>query len=290
MVKVEEIKLDGLILPTNGIGMVMMQPYVELCKTEPYRWLKDKKANQIKRIIRTLDISKEAAHDCEKTHFTIFPEYSIPGLDGIHTIQEYISDISWEDGTVVIGGVDGLTKNEYSKLCDSANTEIYIDNRPENIRREQIWINSCVIWVKMQNSENESVIKRWVQPKLIPSWPEENIICEDMFEGKCVYVFEGKLHDRRSFRFMTMICFDWIGSFGINNGIFEILHQLNNLPDAAPYGKRIDLCFILQRNKDTYHPSFLSNIYEFFHNHKYSLVDRGKCAVVAVNNSGKHLH
>ena len=36
MIEVEEIELN-ITLPDEGIGMVIMQPFVELCKHEPYR-------------------------------------------------------------------------------------------------------------------------------------------------------------------------------------------------------------------------------------------------------------
>ena len=286
MVNIKEIKLDNFILPKNGIGMVMMQPFVELCKNEPFRWIEDKKAKQIERIIRTLEIAKVQKHGCEKTHFTIFPEYSIPGLEGINKIQELIEDSSWKDGTVVIGGIDGLNKSEYLEICNSKNTEVFSENRPEKVRDDQ-WVNCCVFWLKGVDPDGKQIIKRWIQPKLCPSWPEENIEQYDLFEGKCVNIFEAKVQGQKAFRFFTLICYDWIGSLGSRNGILEILEQLNALyydkPDAIP----IHFCFLLQRNEKPNHPSFLSNIFNFFHDTGFDSVNRDKCAVVALNNAGK---
>jgi len=31
-------------------------------------------------------VARQTPHEAEKTHFTVFPEYSIPGLDGIALI------------------------------------------------------------------------------------------------------------------------------------------------------------------------------------------------------------
>ena len=106
-----------------------------------------------------------------------------------------------------------------------------------------------------------------------------------MFEGKFVNVFEGRVIDGRAFRFMSLICYDWIGSSGNNNGIFGILQKINDLPGAEPYGKPMHLSFVLQHNKQPNHPSFLYNAYGFFHQN-FSFVDRNKCIVVLVNNAG----
>ena len=64
MIEIKEIKLD-VTLPADGIGMVIMQPFVELCGHGPYCWRNDKKDKQIERIVRTLEIAKQSDHGCE---------------------------------------------------------------------------------------------------------------------------------------------------------------------------------------------------------------------------------
>lgn len=283
MIEVKEIPLD-ITLPDDGIGMVVMQPFVELCDREPFCWQNDKKSKQIDRIVRTLEIARQADHGCEKTHFAVFPEYAIPGLEGVSKIQEILESSSWKNGTIVVGGVDGLNKSEYFTLCSENNTEVHQGNKPEKVRDGQ-WINCCITWVKTTNDKADNIIKRWIQPKLCPSWPEENPIVHDMFEGKCVYVFEGRVIDERAFRFMSLICYDWIASLGNSNGIFAILQKLNNLQGAKPYGKPLHLNFVLQHNKKPNHPSFLNNTYGFFHNH-YPFVLRNEGIVTLINSAG----
>ncbi len=286
MIKVEEIELN-FTLPSDGIGIVIMQPFVELCNQEPYCWQNDEKDKQIGRIIRTLEIAKQANHGCLKTHFTIFPEYSIPGLEGVLKIQEILRSDSWKDGTIIIGGVDGLTRDNYSTLCNEDMTQVHEENKAEKVRDGQ-WVNCCIIWVKTTNDRGH-VIMRWIQPKLCPSWSEENIIVHDMFEGKCVYLFEGRVTDGRAFRFMSLVCYDWIGPLGDANGIFAILQKLNSLPEAKPYGKPVHLTFVLQHNKKPNHPSFLNNAYRFFHNRDYPFVLRNESIVALINNAGASL-
>ena len=139
MIKIKEIQLD-VTLPDDGIGMVIMQPFVELCGHGPYCWQNDKKDKQIERIVRTLEIAKQSDHGCEKTHFTIFPEYSIPGLEGIAEIEKIMRDVSWKDGTIIIGGIDGLNKRKYSTLCNESMPRIHDENKAENVRKGQ-WVN-----------------------------------------------------------------------------------------------------------------------------------------------------
>ena len=76
MPEVMEIPLE-LTFPSGCIKMVVMQPFVHLTEDEPFRWPDNKKDQQIQSIQRTLDI----ARDNSPTHFTLFPEYSIP-MDG----------------------------------------------------------------------------------------------------------------------------------------------------------------------------------------------------------------
>lgn len=136
MIEIKEVQLD-ITLPNSGVGVVVMQPFVELGNDEPFRWHNDKKTKQIERIIRTLEIAKQADHGCEKTYFTIFPEYSIPGLEGVEKIQEVLKSSSWNSGTIIIGGVDGLTRDEYSLLCNEDNTEVFPQSRSENVLETQ---------------------------------------------------------------------------------------------------------------------------------------------------------
>ena len=170
MIEVKEISLN-ITLPDNGIGMVIMQPFVELCDDEPYHWQNDKKVKQIERIIRTLEIAKQADHGCEKTHFTVFPEYAIPGLEGVRKIQEILERSSWKDGTIVVGGVDGLTKKEYSTLCNEGMTqEVHKNNKAEKVRDDQ-WVNCCITWEKTTNNKG-------------------NVICSiKTRDHKCVIIF-----------------------------------------------------------------------------------------------------
>jgi hypothetical protein len=136
MIEIKEVQ-PNITLPIGGIGMVVLQPFIEIGHDEPFRWLNNEKTRQIQRIIRTLEIAGQVDHGCEKTHFTIFPEYSIPGLEGIEKIQEILQSGQWKPGTFVVGGVEGLAKDDYHILCSQDDTEVFPQSGPENVSATQ---------------------------------------------------------------------------------------------------------------------------------------------------------
>ncbi len=282
MIAVKEIPLD-ITLPDDGIGMVIMQPFVELCDREPYRWQNNKKDKQIERIIRTLGIAKQADHGCEKTHFTIFPEYSIPGLEGIAEIEKILRDNSWKDGTILIGGVDGLPKSEYSTLCSKDNTEVHQENKADKVQNDQ-WVNCCITWAK----KADGTLKRWVQPKLSSAWPEKNITHSRMFAGCSVYVFSGKFENQTDCRFSSLTCFDWIGPIGTSYGIWAVLSKINNRWRNTR--REMNLVFVLQFNPEPNHRNFLENARNYFERRtEYPFINRSEGIILFANTAGGSL-
>lgn len=280
MVQIKEVQLN-ITLPDDAVGVVVMQPFVELGGEEPFRWRNDKKTKQIERIIRTLEIAKQADHGCEKTYFTIFPEYSIPGLEGVEKIQEILESNSWDSGTIIMGGVDGLAKDDYSTLCNKDNTEVIPQNRSDNILETQ-WVNCCITWVKDLNGS----FKKWVQPKLVPSWLERNIICNDMFCGNLVYIFRCKFKNGVDCRFLSLICFDWIGEINSRKGIWAVLHKINE--NWRLSGKQdINFIFVLQNNDEPNHRVFLENTRNYFEDRtSFPFAVRDNCVVIFANTAG----
>jgi len=268
----KEIQLN-ITLPERGIGIVMMQPFVQLdISQEPYCWAGDKKNEQIQRIVRTLEIAHQADHGCEKTNLILFPEYSIPGLEGIQKIQEVLNSDSLKKGTIIIGGVDGLTKDEYANLCGGTSTSVQEKNKPDEVGQEQ-WINCCVVLAK----DADGIVKRWIQPKIIPSWPEKAIVCNDMFCGKSVYLFRCKFENEIDCYFLVLICFDWIGQIGSNDGVWAVLSEVNNYWKSSGR-KDVHFIFLLQNNDEPNHRDFLENARNYFEN-------RGICPFTARDNS-----
>lgn len=249
----KEIKVT---LPPDKIGMVMMQPFIELENTPPYKWKDEKKNNQIIAIKRVLEISKQKTHEMEKTHFTIFPEYSIPGLDGIKEIDKFVKDSSWDNGTIVIGGIDALTKDEFQDLINQPNIEIEESNKPEKLGLRE-WVNCILIWFK----DDDGNIKRFVQLKCFKSLPEDHLPCGNLFEGKAVYLFKCKRAEY-DFRFLSLVCFDLIGQINSKNMIIHLLENIETLFNFSNI--EMDMIFILQNNDKPNHDKFLEAVRDFF--------------------------
>lgn len=112
MVQVETIDLSafGIELPTDRVGIVIAQPYTELCNPEPFKCSVATKQRQLDAVSKTLDVAIAASHAQQRTHFTIFPEYCIPGISGIDRVDAALVGEDWPNATIVIGGVDALTQ------------------------------------------------------------------------------------------------------------------------------------------------------------------------------------
>ncbi len=124
MGRVREVDLGrlGIQLPLQGVGMVVAQPYVELAAHEPFTRLPAQRARALECMDATLAVALGRVHRADKTHFTVFPELSIPGIEGVARITAAMQQEDWPVGTLVIDGVEGLTRNQYAELLAQPNT------------------------------------------------------------------------------------------------------------------------------------------------------------------------
>ena len=112
MIHIETIDLcsRGVTLPSDRVGMVILQPYLELSAAEPFQCTDAARNRQMAAINRAMDVACSAHHDAAKTHFTIFPEYSICGLAGVQMIQDIMTGDAWPNASIILGGTDALSK------------------------------------------------------------------------------------------------------------------------------------------------------------------------------------
>jgi hypothetical protein len=284
MITVQEIELP-LRIPSASINMVFMQPYIEFetPHREPYKWSQQARGDQLKAIERTLELAARPTQE-ERAHFTVFPEYSVPGLDGINLIDEVIHREGWRNESVIIAGIDGLTKGEYNVLCSPDTTRIAESNAPDRVSDHE-WINCCVTWTK----DKDGHILRWVQPKIRPAQLEKMTPCKDMFQGSSIFLFKCSYERPASYpcRFFPLICYDWVVKI---NGISvweAVLSRISEIWDNNP--NPIHWVFILQQNIDPNHDLFLDSTYNFLmsDSSKYQAVERHFAAVILVNNAAE---
>lgn len=282
-VEFEELEGSGLRIPAAGFGLLLAQPRVELSAHEPFRWEGGKRQAQLEAVSRVLTLAAQPPPSVGPIHFTVFPEFSVPGLDGIAMIDAAMAANNWQVGTVVIAGIDGLSKADYGLLCSAAETRVAAPNAPANVAESQ-WVNCCVIFVK----QAEGKVDRWVQPKLAPAEDEWATCYQQMFLGQAVHVFRGQYDNGSAFIFFTMICFDWIARRDGNLRWREVLKDLDARAKKARADYPLSAVFIPQNNPEPSHHLFLQSAADFLsHPADYASVKRDGCAVLFANTAGR---
>jgi hypothetical protein len=272
----------GVVLPKDRVGMVICQPFVQLTPQEPFCCRADKKAAQLAVIEKTIRISLSNPHGLDRTHFTIFPEYSICGLEGVTKISDAINSNEWPPQTIVVGGVDGLSKAEYTSLSETAGSHVDQElNSPAQVQDFE-WINCQITWVKTQAGE----VQRWIQPKIEAAKPEQDGTCEQMFRGRSVYNFLGRFQDAGPFRFSSLICYDWIGHVEGTKIWKCVLDQLQQEAQQANIHFALSWFFVLQYNPGPSHNTFLAEVAPFFQQNAAPNVNRSATCLVFANRAG----
>lgn len=286
MVHVTRVDLTerGVELPSDRVGMVVAQPHLCLTHDEPFTCVPDKKQQQLAGLREILDVSLANGHGLAKTHFTILPEYSIPGLDGFDQIEASIATAEWPSGTIIIGGIDALTKTDFANLVERPRSHIDTVHNALTRIGENEWVNCSVTWIKA----NDGKVERWIQPKLAAAWPEENITYNEMFRGDSIFAFKGPLTNGARYRFSTLLCFDWIGAVKNQLPWRCALEDLQSEAVARGDGDlSLSWFFVIQCNDFPSHPTFLTQVPEFFRQTLLPRVRRERTCLVFANSAGR---
>jgi hypothetical protein len=285
MVHIETVDLSSrnVTLPSDRVGMVIVQPYLSLTTVEPYRCITQAKQQQLAMITETLNVARAARHGAPKTHFTIFPEYSIPGSDGIALVEAALQTPDWPNSTIVIGGTDALSKLEFATLVNTRGT--HLDSKYNSLDRvaNNAWINCGITWVKAE----DGTVERWLQPKLSPAWPERNVDYQAMFRGDSVFTFTGSLDDDTQYRFCSLMCFDWIATV-CKKKVWEwVLEDLQQQAVHAKAEISLSWVFVIQSNPKPSHDTFLTEVGSFFEQKTAPRVRRDRACLLFANSAGK---
>lgn len=283
MVNVRFVDLSayGIRLPEDRVRMVIAQPHLPetaFTPSEPYSLTGHANTRQLEIVTRTLDIACPSP-EAPATHFTILPEYCVPGLDGVDLIEERLQADSWTNGTVVIGGLDGVSREDYGQLLDAGHTHHDTERNGVGRLAPDQWVNCSITWVKSKNGS----VSRWVQPKLWPAWPEARGENQRMFRGGSIYLFRGQRTHGEQFIFGTLLCFDWIAPSepSPRERILAAIHS-----EASGAQLPLTWLFVLQRNDRPSHPDFLHNVVSFFNNRSYPNATRSHTCLIFANTAG----
>lgn len=97
-IKALDLSEFGFKLPDDRVGMVIAQPFMphtSLTTTEPYHCIEQAGPQQLAALTKTLEVARAALHDVAKAHFTVFPEYSIPDLQGTALVETALRADDW---------------------------------------------------------------------------------------------------------------------------------------------------------------------------------------------------
>lgn len=259
--------------------MVIAQPYVDFVHLEPFPLLPELRHAALAAIDATLAVARGCAHGAEKTHFTIFPECTLPGLDGFDRITAAMTDGGWPTGTFVIGGFEGLTRAQFGELIQREGTSYDdVGSSLDRIRADQ-WVNCCATWAKLESGE----VRCWIQTKIEPAGVELQVDHQSMFKGQSIFLFKGMYAEAPTpYRFATLICYDWIGVRD-QRRIWEwLLQAIENTAVDKEAQLPLTWLFVAQCNPGPSHASFMSQVQPFFNPLQFPNVLReGTCLVMA---------
>ena len=278
-----DLAARGIVLPSDRVGMCSRSLSCRLRRPSRTNARHILKCGRCKLITDTLRIAREAHHGVSKTHFTVFPEYSVPGRDGVALVQASLEAADWPSGTVVIGGTDGLSKADFSILAGEPRT--YFDTTNNALARMGAteWVNCGITWVKAANG----TVERWLQPKLSPAWPELNIKYDEMFRGNSLFAFNGPFDNGTQYRFCSLVCFDWIATDLVKKAWRFVVDELGR--QATKIGGELPLSwlFVIQHNRRPSADSFLVEVGGFFDQREIPNVRRDRACLIFANSAGK---
>ncbi|MBR1124553.1 hypothetical protein JQ628_23720 [Bradyrhizobium lablabi] len=283
MIHISRVDLTerGILLPHDRVGMVIAQPHLTLTQQEPYKTAPVHKPELLSDLTATLAVARDGPHQAEKTHFTIFPEYSIPSLEGVDLVDAALADPQWPVGTIVIGGLDALSKTDFEDLAGRVGSHLDIEHNGLGQIGAGEWINCAIIWTKAA----DGTVERWLQPKLWPAWDEQNISYQNMYRGKSIFSFKGNLSNSLKYRFSSLICFDWIATIGTKPSWRWALDDLG--VQAGEGELALSWMFVIQHNPRPSHPTFMGQVESFFDGTIVQNVRRDRTCLVFANSAGK---
>ena len=275
-----DLSARGIQLPRQGAGMVLVQPHLELTSQEPYRCTDQSRARHLDALAAGLSVARDAPHGADKTHFTVFPEYSIPAPQGIELVQKTLCQEDWPNQTVIIGGTDGLSAAEYTSLADEPNT--YVEDDLASIPADQ-WLNCGIIWTKAK----DGTVERWLQPKLHPSWLEQNVTSSSMYTGNTVFLFSGDHDSETHYRFGILLCFDWIANVRGTKPWRAIVEAMSQRAADLKANFSLSWFFVIQHNRRPSDESFMREVDDFFDPTIAGSVRREGTCIVFANSAGR---
>ena len=273
--RVPEQQID-VTLSSTSVKMLIAQPFLEFQAPlqEPFPLRPECAARLLTGIDKIFTVARSFHPD-----FIVLPEFSLPGVAGVERVMRHISSPDVLHPIILIAGVSGLPRDQYVRLCELQGVIApEAPNGPASVPQAE-WINTSVTFVK----NDHGTTSLWVQPKISPSWPEANIYHQAMFQGSVVRVFRARFDNDVPCRFLSVLCFDWIGRENGSAVPETLLRELNAAYRTAGSQQSVQWVFVLQHNPHPNHYTFLNSTNAFLtHTAAHPFVVRNDAAVVMV--------
>ncbi len=264
----------SVTLPAQSARVLCAQPFIEFRAPlqEPFPLSPECQSRLLDGIDRVIDAANE-----QSAEFIVFPEFSIPGIEGVERLLIAFQSESISNATILVGGVTSLTVDEFASLLAGGRVEVLVaeENKVEHVREGQ-WINTSVTIVK----DDCGQLKMWVQPKVSPSWPESATAHQQMFKGRRLHVFRATFENGLPCHFFSALCYDWIGREVGTTAPTAVLKHLNEVCCERGAQLSLNWVFVLQHNSKPNDDTFLSAAREFLTDPDYPLVSRDDAAIL----------
>src|SRR5436305_628293 len=132
--RVPEQQVDMTLL-SNAVRMLIVQPFLEFQPPvqEPFA-LSESCAQRLENAIDNTFARAAEYHP----RFVLFPEFSVPGLGGVQRIAQHLASNTISAPVVVVSGISGLSKAEYTSLCAREDVaQIDLESAPPRVQQNQ---------------------------------------------------------------------------------------------------------------------------------------------------------
>ena len=271
-------QLLGVTLPSTSIRMLLVQPFLEFETPIQEPFPLSQACEQ--RLLDAIDavFERTVSH---QPHVILFPEFTLPGVPGVQRVIDRLAAPEVDAPTIVIGGVSGLSSDQYGLLCQLPEIEsVDAANAPQRVQRTD-WVNTSITLVKDDNG----AVRLWAQPKLSASWPEANYNHQAMFEGGAVRIFRVRFDNDVPCRFLSLLCFDLVGQKAGQPVPEALLQEYEKVCRATGAPQDLQWVFVLQHNPEPNHATFLTATYRLLTQPVYPFVRRRDVAVVMTSTA-----
>lgn len=276
-----KIDLNVTFSSDESLQCLFFQPHPKLKNkgtAMPYKI--DDKQNYSKEIEHLLNLASHTNENglSKDVKFILMPEYSIHGVEGVKYLLKRLKDSTVQE-QILIGGIDGLNRDEFIELLKDSNCKFDEENKKKMIswlesKAPNKWINTMIVIEKF----GDDVIY-FLQPKLSQSSDGETLA--NLLEGQWCLFF--RTNNEIAINFIVLICSDWMSKRNGSKIINIIGEKLYAGKIICKQGEHM-IAFVPQYNGMPNHEKFKDSTNEFLSDSKIWKAIHGTNSMVFMIN------